>query len=158
MLCQGSSRIAPQTVFQLTWCFMKTFLLKTYSRKFGTAWAIEMTFDREEWFELPIGATRAQQFLYLETIFHYFTSHHRYVAGLCMLVTHALFELEALCVWLSAVYFWQSSIFTNSCFASSIISSRCWNEVHLNLHGVFLPAQVRMWNDLPYTVVEWPYE
>ena len=37
-----------QTVFQLTWCFRKTLLL---SLKFGTAWAIEMTADRE----LPIG-------------------------------------------------------------------------------------------------------
>ena len=56
MLCQGSSRIAPQTVFQLTWCFRKTFLLP---HKFTTAWAIEMTADREEWSELPIGATTA---------------------------------------------------------------------------------------------------
>ena len=44
------------TVFQLTWCFRKTFLL---THKFGTAWAIEMTADREEWSELPICATIA---------------------------------------------------------------------------------------------------
>ena len=45
MLCQGSSHIAPQKVFQLICCFGKTFLL-TY--KFATAWAIKMTADREE--------------------------------------------------------------------------------------------------------------
>ena len=56
MLCQGSSRIAPQTVFQLTGCFKKTFLL---THKFGTTWAIKMTADREEWSEFPIGATTA---------------------------------------------------------------------------------------------------
>ena len=44
------SCIAPQTVVQLTWCLRKTFLL---TLKFGTAWAIEMTSDREEWSELP---------------------------------------------------------------------------------------------------------
>ena len=56
MLCQGRSRITPKTVFQLTWCYWKTFVL---THKFGTAWAIEMTADREEWSELPIGATTA---------------------------------------------------------------------------------------------------
>ena len=35
-------------------CLWKTFLL---IHKFGTAWAIEMTADREEWPELPMGAT-----------------------------------------------------------------------------------------------------
>ena len=54
MLRQGSSRIAPQTVFQLTWCFRKIFLL---THKFGTAWAVEKTADSEEWSELPIGST-----------------------------------------------------------------------------------------------------
>ena len=44
MLRQGRSCTAPQTVFQLTWCLRKTFLL---THKFGTAWAIEMTADRE---------------------------------------------------------------------------------------------------------------
>ena len=56
MLRQGRSCIAPQTVFQLTWCFRKTFLL---THKFGTSWAIEMSADREEWSALPIGATTA---------------------------------------------------------------------------------------------------
>ena len=46
----------PQTVFQLNWCFRKTFLL---THKYGTAWAIEITAEREEWSELPIGATTA---------------------------------------------------------------------------------------------------
>ena len=54
MLHQGRSCIAPQTVLQLTWCFRKTFLLM---HKFGTAWAIKMIADREEWSELPMGAT-----------------------------------------------------------------------------------------------------
>ena len=49
MLRQSRSRIAPQTVIQLCWCFSKTFLR---THKFRTAWAIEMTADREEW--LPI--------------------------------------------------------------------------------------------------------
>ena len=40
----------------LTWCLKKTFLL---THKFGAARAIEMTADREEWSELPIGATTA---------------------------------------------------------------------------------------------------
>ena len=53
MLHQGRSCIAPQTV---TWCFRKPFLL---THKFVTTWAIEMTADREDWPELPIGATTA---------------------------------------------------------------------------------------------------
>ena len=44
------------TCIQITWCIMKTFLL---THKFGTAWAIDMTADREEWSELPMGATTA---------------------------------------------------------------------------------------------------
>ena len=51
MLRQGRSCIAPQTAFQLTWCLRKTFPL---AHKYGTAWAIEMTADRDEWFELNI--------------------------------------------------------------------------------------------------------
>ena len=43
MLHQGRSCIALQTVFQLTLCLRKTFLL---THKFGTACAIEMTADR----------------------------------------------------------------------------------------------------------------
>ena len=45
-----------QTVFQLTWCFRKTFLL---THKLGTACAVEMTAERHEWSELPMGATTA---------------------------------------------------------------------------------------------------
>ena len=53
MLRQGSrSCITPQTVFQLSWC-----LRKLLTNKFETAWAIEMTADREVWSELPMGAT-----------------------------------------------------------------------------------------------------
>ena len=54
MLRQGRSCIAPQKVFQLTWCSRRTFLL---THKCRTAWAIDMTADKEEWSELPIGAT-----------------------------------------------------------------------------------------------------
>ena len=42
MLRQGRSCIEPQTVFQLTRCKRKIFLL---TNKFGTAWAFEMTAD-----------------------------------------------------------------------------------------------------------------
>ena len=56
MLSQGRSRIAPETVLKLIWCFGITFLL---THKFGTVWAIEMTADREEWSELLIGAKTA---------------------------------------------------------------------------------------------------
>ena len=56
MFRQGRSHIAPQTVFQLTWCFRKTFLL---THKLGTAYAVEMTAESEQWSELPIGATTA---------------------------------------------------------------------------------------------------
>ena len=38
------------------WCFWKTFLL---THKFETAWAIEMTADRQEWSALRMGATTA---------------------------------------------------------------------------------------------------
>ena len=54
MLRQGKSCNAPQTVFQFAWCLRKTFIL---THKFGIAWATEITADREEWPELPIGAT-----------------------------------------------------------------------------------------------------
>ena len=40
----GRSRIAPQTVFQFTWCFRKTFLL---THKLGTACAVEMTTESD---------------------------------------------------------------------------------------------------------------
>ena len=56
MLRQGRFCVAPTTVFQLTWCFKKTFLLM---HKFDSAWAIEMIAEREEWSELPNGATTA---------------------------------------------------------------------------------------------------
>ena len=49
MICQDRSCISPQTVFQLTWCLRKTFLL---THKLITAWVIEMTADRDEWSEL----------------------------------------------------------------------------------------------------------
>ena len=41
----GQIRIAPQTVFQLTWCFRKTFLL---THKLGTACAVEITAESGE--------------------------------------------------------------------------------------------------------------
>ena len=44
------------TLIQLTWWLRKTFSL---IHKFRTAWAIEMTPDREEWTDLPVGATTA---------------------------------------------------------------------------------------------------
>ena len=56
MLGQGRSCVAPQTVFRLTCSFRKSFLL---TQKFGTACAIEMTAQREEWSELLLGATTA---------------------------------------------------------------------------------------------------
>ena len=58
MLRQGSTHIAPQTVFELAWRFRKTLLL---THKCGTAWAIEMTADSKEWSELPIGANQIQR-------------------------------------------------------------------------------------------------
>ena len=45
MLRQGRSRMAPQTLFRLTWCFRKTFLL---THKLGTACAVEMTAESDE--------------------------------------------------------------------------------------------------------------
>ena len=54
VLCQDRSCIAPQTVFQLTWCFRKTLLL---THMFGTALAIEMAADIAELSVSPIGAT-----------------------------------------------------------------------------------------------------
>ena len=45
MLRQGRSRIEPPTVFQLTWCFRKTFLL---THKLGTACAVEMTAESDK--------------------------------------------------------------------------------------------------------------
>ena len=56
MLSLGRSCFAPQTVFELSWRFRKAFLL---TNKFGTACAIELTADGEEWSELPIVATTA---------------------------------------------------------------------------------------------------
>ena len=41
------------TIIIMTWCFRKTFQL---THKFGSAWAIKMTADREEWSELPMHA------------------------------------------------------------------------------------------------------
>ena len=45
ILRHGRSCIAPQTVFQLTWCFRKTFLL---THRFGPVYAIEMNTYKEE--------------------------------------------------------------------------------------------------------------
>ena len=56
MIRQSRSCIAPQTVFQLTWCFRKTFITTLI---FGSAWAIEMTAGREEWFKFHMSATTA---------------------------------------------------------------------------------------------------
>ena len=63
--CLSTCQIAVrrQILYCTTICqfnFRKTFLL---THKFGTAWPIELTADREEWSELPMGATTANIFV-----------------------------------------------------------------------------------------------
>ena len=70
--------------------------------------------------------------------------HRPHIAG-AMYVVKFKFELESLFVQRASTCFFQSSTYT-SC------SIKYQGVERLKFARCFLPAHVRMWNDLPYTV------